>query len=325
MNKKQLIIGIDGGGTKTTCILFDDSGNTIDLINGNGSNLYVFKEKSIITIISLIDTILQNNKLNIDDINTFGIAIAGISDFNQKEVLLKELDRINITKKTILLSDVEAAYSILCPNNSGLLLNVGTGVICFAKDENGKIIRVAGNGHDKGDLGSGYWLGKELFYRLILNEALVFNDDDLNQIFNISTKRFKVETFRDLYNKIEEGDDLFPQLSSLGEDTISLAESGNDIALSIAQEGTRYISDYIVNICDELGIMKYNEIIISINGSIIKNNFYRKLLEEALQFDFKQIHWVSSSLNPAYGAGLLAASYKDIKISTKQILEKNKR
>ena len=325
MNKKQLIIGIDGGGTKTTCILFDDSGNTIDLINGNGSNLYVFKEKSIITIISLIDTILQNNKLNIDDINTFGIAIAGISDFNQKEVLLKELDRINITKKTILLSDVEAAYSILCPNNSGLLLNVGTGVICFAKDENGKIIRVAGNGHDKGDLGSGYWLGKELFYRLILNEALVFNDDDLNQIFNISTKRFKVETFRDLYNKIEEGDDLFPQLSSLGEDTISLAESGNDIALSIAQEGTRYISDYILNICDELGIMKSNEIIIAINGSIIKNNFYRKLLEEALQFDFKQIHWVSSSLNPAYGAGLLAASYKDIKISTKQILEKNKR
>tara|TARA_B100000579_G_scaffold437926_1_gene469995 strand:- start:5837 stop:6814 length:978 start_codon:yes stop_codon:yes gene_type:complete len=324
MNKKQLIIGIDGGGTKTTCILFDDSGNTVDLINGAGSNLYVFKEKSIITIMNLIDSILQKNKLNIDDINAFGIAIAGISDFNQKEVLLKELDRINITKKTILLSDVEAAYSILCPNNSGLLLNIGTGIICFAKDKNGKIIRVAGNGHDKGDLGSGYWLGKELFYRLILNEALVFNDDDLNQIFNVSTERFKVETFRDLYNKIEEGHDLFPQLSSLGEDTISLAESGNDIALSIVQEGTRYISDYIVNICDELGIMKSNEIIIAINGSIIKNNFYRQLLEEALQFDFKQIHWVSSSLNPAYGAGLLAASYKDIKVSAKQILEKNK-
>ena len=70
--------------------------------------------------------------------------------------------------------------------------------------------------------------------------------------------------------------------------------------------------------------MKSNEIIIAINGSIIKNNFYRQLLEEALQFDFKQIHWVSSSLNPAYGAGLLAASYKDIKVSAKQILEKNK-
>ena len=70
--------------------------------------------------------------------------------------------------------------------------------------------------------------------------------------------------------------------------------------------------------------MKSNETIISINGSIIKNNFYRQLLEEALQFDFKHIHWVSSSLNPAYGAGLLAASYKDIKVSTKQILEKNK-
>ena len=324
MTKKKMIIGIDGGGTKTLCVLFDNSGNTLDTISGEGSNLYVYKKEGIDVIINLINSLLEINKLNIKDICAFGIAVAGISDFDQKEILLKELDRINITNRTILLSDVEASYRILCPNNKGLLVNVGTGVICFSKDKDSKIIREAGNGHDKGDLGSGYWIGKELFYKLILNEALALEDEDLTQIFNIIIKRFNVETFRDLYSKIEGGDDLFFQLSSLGEDTIRLAESGNDVALSIIQEGTRYIAEYILRICERLEIITSNDIIIAINGSIIKNNFYRKLLAEALQFDFKKIHWVSSAISSAYGAGLMAANYNNIDIELKQIIEKNK-
>ena len=159
MSNKKLIIGVDGGGTKTTCILFDIKGNTIDILHDKGSNLYIYKKESLAIILGSIYSILEKNKFNIEDVHAFGVAVAGISDLSQRELLLKELDRINITKKTILLSDVEAAYRILCPNNIGLLINIGTGIICFAKDKDGKIIKEAGNGHDKGDMGSGYWLG----------------------------------------------------------------------------------------------------------------------------------------------------------------------
>ena len=325
MKKSELIIGIDGGGTKTSCILFDTEGNIIDRIIKEGSNLYVFKENGVNILLSAINKILQKNKLNIDDINAYGIAVAGISDQNQKDLLLKELDRIKITSKTILLSDVEAAYRILCPNQQGLLVNIGTGIICFAKDDNGKIIKEAGNGFDKGDIGSGYWLGKELFYRLILNEALVFEDDDLKQIFDASIDKFNVKNFREIYQLIEQGDDIFCQLSSLGRDAIDLAMKGNDVALSIVQEGTRYVADYILNICERLDMINLSEIIIAINGNVIKNNFYRKMLNEALQFDFKKIHWVSSDIDSAIGAGILASNYKGIDISLKSIVRKNKK
>ena len=67
----------------------------------------------------------------------------------------------------------------------------------------------------------------------------------MSQIFQIVKSKFKVETFSELYDYIEDSDDIFPYLASLGEDTIDLAESGNDIALSIIQEGTRYVSEYI--------------------------------------------------------------------------------
>jgi len=317
---KQLIIGLDGGGTNTTCILFDSNGFTVDTIYGKGSNLYVFKDDAIQRILFVIRSILEKNKLNYSDILAFGLGIAGISDLDSREKLLKELDRIKITKQTLLLSDVEAAYKILCPNNNGILINIGTGIICFARNQKGKNIKEAGNGYDKGDLGSGYWLGKEMFSRLILNEAIVLENPEMNQIFEIVKSKFRVDTFRELYEYIEDNTNIFPYLASLGEDTIDLAESGNDIALSIIQEGTRYVSEYIKSIAEKMEILN-SDVMLSINGSIIKNNFYRNLLEESLQYDFNKIHWISSALSPAYGAGIMAGKYKNININLTDIIK----
>ena len=316
----QLIIGLDGGGTNTTCILFDSNGFTMDTIYDKGSNLYVFKDDAIQRILFIIRSILEKNKLNYSDISAFGLGIAGISDLDSREKLLKELDRIKITKQTLLLSDVEAAYKILCPNNNGILINIGTGIICFARNQKGKNIKEAGNGYDKGDLGSGYWLGKEMFSRLILNEAIVLEDPEMNQIFEVVKSNFKVETFRELYQYIEDNNNIFSYLASLGEDTIDLAESGNDVALSIIQEGTRYVSEYIKSIAEKMEILN-SDVMLSINGSIIKNNFYRNLLEESLQYDFNKIHWISSVLSPAYGAGIMAGKYKNININLTDIIK----
>ena len=316
----QLIIGLDGGGTNTTCILFDSNGFTVDTIYDKGSNIYVFKDDAIQRILFIIRSILEKNKLNYSDISAFGLGIAGISDLDSREKLLKELDRIKITKQTLLLSDVEAAYKILCPNNNGILINIGTGIICFARNQKGKNIKEAGNGYDKGDLGSGYWLGKEMFSRLILNEAIVLEDPEMNQIFEVVKSNFKVKTFRELYEYIEDSSNIFPYLASLGEDTIDLAESGNDIALSIIQEGTRYVSEYIKSIAEKMEILN-SDVMLSINGSIIKNNFYRNLLEESLQYDFNKIHWISSVLSPAYGAGIMAGKYKNINMNLTDIIK----
>ena len=62
--KNNYIIGIDGGGSSTTCVLFDDGGNLIDSMQNGGSNLYVYKESGVKVIINLIEGILKKNKLN---------------------------------------------------------------------------------------------------------------------------------------------------------------------------------------------------------------------------------------------------------------------
>ena len=136
--KNNYIIGIDGGGTKTTLSLFDDNGNILDLLQDTGSNLYVYKESGVKIIIKLINKVLKKHKLNYLDIRAYGIGIAGISDVFQRELLIKELDRINISNRSLVMSDVAAAYKILCPSNIGILINIGTGIICMARDNENK-------------------------------------------------------------------------------------------------------------------------------------------------------------------------------------------
>ena len=57
------------------------------------------------------------------------------------------------------------------------------------------------------------------------------------------------------------------------------------------------------------------------HGSIIKNNFYRKLLNDALQFDLKNIRWVFSDLSTAYISGIISANCRNIRVSLNDVVK----
>ena len=110
-------------------------------------------------------------------------------------------------------------------------------------------------------------------------------------------------------------------IASLAKQIIEIAEKGNDIALSVLLEATRNVAEYILFISENLQLNKDN-LIISGNGSIIKNKFYRMLLNQALEFEFNQINWSFSDISPAYSAGILAGAAKNINIPIDNIGER---
>ena len=154
---------------------------------------------------------------------------------------------------------------------------------------------------------------------MVLNEALVEIDKDIEEIFLASKKMFKVENIKKLFALFEEEEDIYMNLSIIAKITLDLAKKGNDIALSIVQEGTRFVGEYIISLADTLNYSNSN-LLLAANGSVIKDEFYRKLLNDSLQFDFKNINWVISDLSPAYGAGLLSAQFNNISLSVKDII-----
>ena len=319
---KKYIIGIDGGATKTTGIILDTNGNTLGINTQVGTNLKLDPNDAPVIILNLIRELCRSIMISTDDISTVGLGLAGASHEFGREKLFKSLDNENLTKRTILCSDAEAAFKILCPLNYGIMLSVGTGIICYGKDINGKSYRTAGLGHGK-DKGSAYWIGEQLLWQLSLNESAEISDYESIELAQILSKKVSDISIDHGINSIINSEDKVSNIASLAKDVCDIAEKKNDLALGILLEATREAAEYVLQIKDLMNIQE-SEIILYGNGGLIKNKFFRQNIVKSLQFDFNNITWALTDLSPAYGASLIAAELFEIPLSRQDIVLKSK-
>jgi N-acetylglucosamine kinase-like BadF-type ATPase len=314
--------GLDGGASSTRAIIIDSNGKTLVKKKINkGTNLKVYQDLAPKRIVDLINELCQEISISVDEISAFGFGLAAVSYDEGRELLFKELDRINVADRSILISDAEAAYKISCQDDVGILLTVGTGVICIGKNSDGEFIRVAGKGHDASDVGSGYWIGKEVLLKLSFNESIINHDPDLLQLKNIVFEKFESNNLNEALQNIADSEDSLSLKASLAKDVINISED-NEIALSILQEATFNVADYIVDLYSMLDYEKTHDLVLFGNGSVIKSPIYRKSINDSLSFQFKNISWVFSDISAAYGSAIIAAISKDkVLINVKDIIK----
>ena len=319
--EKYYFIGIDGGASKTNGVLFDNNGQTIADVNERGTNLIEYSKIFPERILNVINALCSKADISIDMIDSIGLGIAGTSDEYGRELLFKTMSDIGLSRRTLIISDAEAAFVTSCQVYPAFLITVGTGLICMGRKEDGSTYRTAGRGHsDDGDIGSGFWLGKKLIMHLALNETIIMEDPDLHPLYMLLIEKTEANTFIEAVQKIADSDDRICITASFARDICTLAEKGNDVALSFIQEGTQAIAEDIVDLAKK---MLYNneQILLAGNGSLIRNDFFRKCLNDALQFDFKDITWTFSTISSAYGAGMLSAKLIEVDVPLKDILK----
>ena len=317
----NIFIGIDGGATKTTGVLFDANGNTFATSMAKGSNLTIYQNIAAERICQVIQDLIEKSRLDYQSIKCIGLGIAGSSNEDGRDLLFKELDKINLSDRVLLSNDAEAAYQVCCPSNEGLLVTVGTGVICIGRNELGELSRTAGKGHYSGDMGSGFWIGSQSIIKLSMQDEVCINNPiDAKELLNMIYDVLEISNLDDDIEQVLNSSEAVRKVASLSKHIIDLANNHNEIALSIIQEATTFISDYIIELADKLGYQS-KDLVLAANGSIIKNQFFRKALNDALQFNFNRINWIISKLSPAYGAAILAAKYKNINLQTSEIIK----
>ena len=307
----KLYFGLDGGASSTRAVIIDADGNTLAKQKIHlGTNLKVYEEIAPKRIADIVQNLCSEIYISVDDISAFGFGLAAVSYDPGRELLFKELDRLNIADKSILINDAEAAYKVTCIDDIGILMTVGTGVIGIAKTHKGDFVRVAGKGHDQSDIGSGYWLGKELLLKLSFNEAIVNHDNNLNQLYNKVLNQFNATNLNEALEIIASDENSLSLKASLGKIVIE-ASNSNDIALSILQEATVNVADYILDLNSLLDYNHSDDVVLFGNGSIIKSKEFRKSLNDSLSFNFKNISWIFSDLSASYGSAMLAAISKN--------------
>lgn len=169
---KKIVIGIDGGGTKTHGILYEESGKILAEGFTPSSNPHSNPEPSVrASLHNLLESLLKDGAVSLENVDGICLGMAGCdrpADRGFIEGIMRE--KIDDLVKLVIVNDAVIAMMAVLSRLHGILVIAGTGSICFGFHEGkNEKRRCGGWGHLIADQGSGYLIGLSAI-RAILDE-----------------------------------------------------------------------------------------------------------------------------------------------------------
>lgn len=158
---RSIVIGVDGGGTKTRAILADERGKSLAEATGAGSAVHPLDiERSAVVIAGVVRELLYGEKAAGARAKVLCVGVAGVGREPQRSQLTDALARHKLADDVLVEPDFAVALDDAFGDGTGVLLVSGTGSSAFGRGPTGATARAGGWGINVGDEGSGAWIGR---------------------------------------------------------------------------------------------------------------------------------------------------------------------
>jgi glucosamine kinase len=156
-----IVIGIDGGGSKTHAIVADEQGRTIAEMVGPGSAVRPgLAEHSATVIATVVRDALASCEMTHVVPRAMCVGVAGAGRETERQELWQALASRDLAVELVLHSDFSIALDDAFGDGPGVLMISGTGSVAFGRGPTGATARCGGWGPVCGDEGSGAWIGR---------------------------------------------------------------------------------------------------------------------------------------------------------------------
>ncbi len=152
----NVYLGVDGGGTKTQAVLFDDAENVIGEGFAGASNpLRVGVETAVTNIFKAVDAACDAANKSRGDIVSATFGLAGVRRADLRQRVRERLAQTLQIKLVEVVTDAEIALFGTTLGKAGVVVIAGTGSICYGRNEAGATAIAGGWGPIAGDEGGG--------------------------------------------------------------------------------------------------------------------------------------------------------------------------
>lgn len=158
-----MILGVDGGGTKTLAVIVDSAGRVLGTGRSGPSNYQVLGLDAAVrslrsAVRAALSSVPRAERLSRA---VFGLAGADFAlDRSRLEHALATMDEL-AGVPLVVRNDAEVALVGAVAGVRGVAACAGTGAIAVGMDGLGRVARADGWGYLLGDEGGGYWIGLE--------------------------------------------------------------------------------------------------------------------------------------------------------------------
>ena len=311
----KLWIGIDGGGTKTTAVIGDESGHLLAVAKGSSGNLTAISTEQLYTLINeLIDQLLIKTGAAFTDVEMVFAAMAGADRQAEQQKIYEAFKQSPVLEKLKIQSDIHAALAAGTWGREGTLIISGTGAIIFGYEQQ-KTFRVGGWGYLLGDEGSGYHLGK-----LAIRSVLKANDDKvpLKPFQEKILTHFNVLSPEQLITKIYGSPNPVTAISSVSRILLDAFEE--ELSTSIVSAVQEALLELIESAYSRIDRTKP----VVLHGGLFSNNTFYEAFTLRFSSRFPDLIALKPTISGTVGAYLLALHESKVEVSdpVKQTIQK---
>jgi glucosamine kinase len=152
-------LGIDGGGTKTTCAVGDDVHLLATAISGPSNIVRVGESQARESLLQAVQRACAAAGITPQQVVGTCVGGSGAAHPELAGVVRECLSEI-LPSPIDVVGDMQIALQAAFDTGPGVIVIAGTGSISYGRDQQGRTVRAGGWGFAIGDEGSAHWIGR---------------------------------------------------------------------------------------------------------------------------------------------------------------------
>jgi N-acetylglucosamine kinase-like BadF-type ATPase len=294
-------LGLDGGGTKTECVLMDRAGTIISRsFSGPSNPSRVGVESAVLEIVKAAELSLIQGGVARDAVVALCAGMAGTGNTAIRERVLHDLQSAFPGVAVRVITDLEVAL-VAAGDGPVIVLVAGTGSAAIGRDAQGQTWRAGGHGPRTGDDGSAYDIGTRAVTRAMKEREGKGTDSSLGSKI---LGQLGYSSWPDLQQRAaEQPDAVFPLAFPI---VAAAADAGDAVARDTLLQAARELSSLVSTVAEQMGYGRQSILIAKTGGTVGRSEFFDAQLDAALKKALPVARIGGLAMSPAEAAARIA-------------------
>lgn len=295
------VLGVDGGGTKTECMLMDPAGKIVARSISGPSNPYrVGVESAAREIEKAADLCLREAGAVRNAVAAIGAGLAGTGNRELKEGMRALLSAAFPGAVVSVFTDLEAALAA-AGEGPVIVLVAGTGSAAIGRNGQGQVWRTGGQGPRLGDDGSAFDIGSRAVARAMKEREQQGRDSVLGRKI---LEQLGYATWQELRERaVLQPDHVYPLVFPV---VAAAADAGDEAAREILLQAAGELSSLVNAVAEHSGQGREEIRIVKMGGMMGRSTFFDGQLDAALKRALPEAQFAASRMSPAEAAARAA-------------------
>jgi N-acetylglucosamine kinase-like BadF-type ATPase len=295
------VLGFDGGGTKTECVLMDEQRQVRASARSGPSNpMRVGFGGALASICEAGRLAIQNAQLASSEVSVICAGLAGAAQPESQKKMQRLLETEFPGKLIHVCTDLDLTLEAT-GDGPAIVLIAGTGSSVVGRGRDGQIARVGGHGPLLGDEGSAYDVGRRAAIAALREADRGKPNSPLGERF---LRELGIANWEDFHLHVYGGpDEVFPRMFPV---VIAAANEGDLTALELLRDAAKELAGLVADMVARLGLNCEKFLLVKTGGMVGRCAFFDQELDQRLRAAAPHAEFGALVIPPAEAAARLA-------------------